>query len=70
VKRAQHLDEIEGAAIEQARATYFLWQVVEAARNDRSSDWPVTWEDIGLALGVTRQAAQRRFSKAPPGRLL
>jgi hypothetical protein len=81
VKRNEHLDEIRDAADEYTRATYALWQAVESARSHRPevernfglewwSDWPVTWEDIGLALGVTRQAAQRRFSKAPPGRLL
>ncbi len=80
MKRVDHLDEIRDAAATYTRATYALWQAVESARShtpevlrggglEWESDWPVTWEDIGVALGVTRQAAQQRFSKAR-GKLL
>lgn len=42
-----------------------LWASVAAAREVN-----ITWAEIGRVLGVTRQAAQERFSKPPAGRLV
>lgn len=40
-----------------------LWLSVDIARSHGA-----TWEEIGETLGVSRQAAQQRFSKPPPQR--
>ncbi len=42
-------DELEGC----------IFAAVAGLRND--PDLPASWEDIGKALGVTRQQAQRRY---------
>jgi hypothetical protein len=42
-----------------------LWDEVHYAVEDG-----VTWQQVGLILGVTRQAAHERFTKPPPGQLI
>jgi hypothetical protein len=42
-----------------------LWASVRAARDNG-----VTWEKLGELLGVSRSAAQQRFSKPAPGELV
>ncbi len=44
-------DELEGCILD----------AVSGLRHD--SDLPASWEDIGEAMGITRQAAQRRYGK-------
>jgi hypothetical protein len=74
---AEHIDAIEAAATGVAdalaalrvsrvvsqyqRAQERLWGTVEGARAEG-----VPWEVVGYALGVTRQSAHERFSKAVP----
>lgn len=59
------LRQIEKRAAAFAAAEAQLWESVEQAR-----DAFVPWRLIALALGVSPQAAQQRFSKPPRGRLV
>jgi hypothetical protein len=67
------LNVLQKAMLDQVwddRATYLeaqrqLWAAVRAARDNG-----VTWEQLGDLLGVSRSAAQQRFSKPAPGELV
>lgn len=64
--RVDHVDdlrEIAAAANEARTAEGRLREAVKAARDRGRS-----WNQIAVALGVSRQAARQRFGeKAPPG---
>jgi dihydroxyacetone kinase len=59
------MDALVSAARQAARAETALHDVVAAARVAG-----VSWAVIGAGLGMTRQAAQKRFSRPAPGRLV
>ena len=59
VMRSPALDRVEVVARDLSRVERMLREAVDAARTDGA-----TWAEIGDALGVTRQAAHERFSKA------
>lgn len=56
-----HLELIRYTAQAKAETEVLLQHTVTAARNAGHS-----WEAIGSTLGMTRQAAQQRFSKGEP----
>jgi hypothetical protein len=62
---AQHLADVHDIAARAQQAEEDLYEGIRDARAQG-----VTWELLGRALGVSRSAAQQRFSKPPPGRLL
>lgn len=54
----------QGKALERLRATAEGVRVAEAARNlavARARRWGASWSQIGHALGVSTQAAHRKF---------
>lgn len=55
---AQHIRRIIAASASRDAAEAELRNAVEAAREAGDS-----WTAIGMALGVTRQAAQKRFGR-------
>lgn len=60
----KRLVRVQRAAVAEAEATEKLRQVVTAARLEGAS-----WAEIGRYLGVSRQAATKRFGeKQPVGR--
>lgn len=59
------MDALVSAARQAARAETALHDAVAAARVAG-----VSWAVIGAGLGMTRQAAQKRFSRPAPGRLV
>lgn len=61
----EYLQEIVDAAAGLVAVEEHLYNIVEQARREG-----VAWELIGVALGVTKQGAYKRFSKPPRGRLL
>lgn len=54
-----------GARLEEAAALYEQAEreLARAAREAHRSGW--TWEQIGQALGITRQTASARYSERP-----
>jgi hypothetical protein len=65
IRRAATLDQLWDDRAKYLEAQRQLWASVQAAREEEA-----TWEEIGTVLGVTRSAAQQRFSKPAPGQLL
>jgi hypothetical protein len=59
------MDALVSAPRLAARAEAALHDAVAAARVAG-----VSWAVIGAGLGMTRQAAQKRFSRPAPGRLV
>ena len=59
------MDRVLDAARDLRRAETVLHDSVGAARASG-----VSWQVIGYALGMSRQAAQQRFSVPAPGRLV
>jgi hypothetical protein len=59
------MDALVSAARHAARAETALHDAVAAARAAG-----VSWAVIGAGLGMTRPAAQKRFSRPAPGRLV
>jgi hypothetical protein len=57
--------EVVAAARDKERAETALYGAVGRAR-----EAGVPWAVIGAAVGVSRQAAQERFSRPAPGRLV
>ena len=60
-----YLDEITRCAKGRAMYDILLVQTIQKARDNE-----ISWERIGMALGVSRQAATQRYQKlveeAPP----
>lgn len=54
----EYLDAVTAAELAIARAEK---KMAEAIRVARRSPGPITWRQIGEALGVTYQAAQQRW---------
>ena len=63
--RVALMDAVATAARDNKRAETALHDAVRQAR-----EAGVPWAIIGTALGVSRQAAQERFSHPAPGRLV
>ena len=61
-----YLELIDTDARALIKAERDLWLAVETARDHGR----LTWAEIALVLGVTRSAAQQRFSKPPRGQLV
>ena len=59
------MDEVVAAARDTQRARTALHDAVGRAR-----EAGIPWAVIGAATGVSRQAAQGRFSRPAPGRLV
>ena len=59
------MDRVLDAARELRRAETALHDSVSAARASG-----VSWQVIGYGVGMSRQAAQKRFSLPVPGRLV
>ena len=59
------MDAVATAARDKERAETALHDAVRHAR-----EAGIAWAIIGSALGVSRQAAQERFSHPAPGRLV
>ncbi len=59
------MDQLLADAKTAIAAQTELWASVATARDEG-----IPWRIIGQALGITRQAAQERFSKPPAGRLV
>ena len=59
------MDAVTTAARDNKRAETALHDAVRQAR-----EAGIPWAMIGTALGVSRQAAQERFSHPAPGRLV
>lgn len=59
------MDAVAIAAADNKRAETALHDAVRHAR-----EAGIPWAIIGTALGVSRQAAQERFSHPAPGRLV
>jgi hypothetical protein len=60
-----YLTDVSTAAVAYIEAEEELWTRVAEARAHG-----LTWEDIGRALGTSKQAAHERFTKPPRGRLV
>ncbi len=58
-----YLDLVAAAAIASEESDLVLRRWVSAARRAGAS-----WEQVGTSLGVTRQAAQKRFASSPEDR--
>lgn len=59
------IDAVSAAARDKDRAETALHDAVRHAR-----EAGIPWAIIGTAVGVSRQAAQERFSRPAPGRLV
>ena len=59
------MDAVSAAARDKERAETALHDAVRHARKAG-----IPWAIIGTAVGVSRQAAQERFSHPAPGRLV
>lgn len=59
------MDQVFSAALAITTAEAALHDAVGHARQAQ-----ISWAIIGAALGVSRQAAQERFSRPAPGRLI
>jgi hypothetical protein len=62
---AVHLETLRYRVKALRLAREALWDEVRCIVEDG-----VTWQQVGLALGISRQAAHERFSKPPPGKLV
>ena len=61
----QLMDQVVAAARATTTAERALHDAVGHARQAQ-----IPWAIIGAALGMSRQAAQKRFSRPAPGRLI
>lgn len=59
------MDQVIDAARASTAAEAVLHDMVDHARQAG-----IPWAIIGAAMGVSRQAAQKRFSRPAPGRLI
>lgn len=60
------LDELHDAAWHAFQAELHLYRLVYDIRATHGA----SWELIGRALGISRQAAHKRFRTPPPGQLV
>jgi hypothetical protein len=66
---SEHGQELMDRVVAAARAA----TAAETALHDevgRARQAAIPWATIGAAMGVSRQAAQKRFSRPAPGRLI
>lgn len=59
------LDELHDAAWQAFTAELHLYKLVDQLRTRHGASWTL----IGRALGISRQAAHKRFRRPPPGAL-
>jgi hypothetical protein len=66
---SEHGQELMGQVLDAARAATTAETALHDAV-DHARQAGIPWAIIGAAMGVSRQAAQKRFSRPAPGRLI